>query len=178
MSFGRKHLCFQVLSWFGTFQTFLQSWVWTNSLCPLLSIDSSRFAAEEIIYFLFHNKKWHLFDYIWCFDGALYVKGSCSTTTEFVQDLVSFDSTLYNAFCVYNAFCQSKWLPRWRKDMSNFQWWQFDFLIRGCHCQLLELSLLFNKLSCLPFEEWNQLAFVFWVFIACLFIFSFPQMVQ
>jgi len=21
---------------------------------------------------------------------------------------------------VYNAFCQSKWLPRWRKDMSNF----------------------------------------------------------
>jgi len=30
---------------------------------------------------------------------------------------------------------------------------------------LLELSPLFNKLSCLPFEECNQLAFVFWVFI-------------
>jgi len=39
-------------------------------------------------------------------------------------------------------------------------------LIKGCH--LLELSLLFNKLSCLLFEEWNQLVFVFWVFIVCV----------
>jgi len=80
---------------------------------------------------------------------------------------------------VCNAFGQSKWLPSWRKDMSKFEWWQFDILIRGCHCQLLELSLLFNKLSCLPFVEWNQLfACSRCLFSLHFFIFSFPQMVQ
>jgi len=76
-----------------------------------------------MVAFWFHIKKCYIFDFIWCFDGASYLKGCCSTTTEFVQGLVSFDSAYFAFRIVPAALLHTVRLARKLQHWFTQCWW-------------------------------------------------------